>query len=87
MRIIDRLRAALPAGMTGLTGLACAACCVLPLLLAAGVLGGAGWAALGQVLPGVTVVLAAITGLAWWQASRRRGHASGCAAGACSCAS
>jgi hypothetical protein len=79
----ERRRRVLPTGLTGLAGVACAACCAIPLLLAAAVLGGAGWAAFGRVLPGVTVVLAAAAG-AWWWATRRR-HASGCAGGDCSC--
>lgn len=37
------LRRLLPSGLGGLTGLACALCCAIPLLLAAGILGGAGW--------------------------------------------
>jgi hypothetical protein len=85
MKIADSLREILPTSLTGLTGLACAACCVIPILLAAGILGGAGWAALGQILPGIALVLAAITALAWWWARRRRGHAVGCDDGACSC--
>ena len=60
-------------------GVACAACCAVPLLVAAGVLGGAGWAAFGRLLPGISVVLAVAAGGAWWWASRRR-HRSGCAA-------
>ena len=80
------LRRLLPGGLGGLTGLACALCCAIPLLLAAGILGGAGWAFLGQVLPGVAVVLAAATALAWWWARRRPAHASGCSGGGCSCA-
>ncbi|GAB3526762.1 hypothetical protein [Phytohabitans suffuscus] len=70
--------------LTGLAGLACAACCLIPVLLAAGVLGGAGWAAAGRVMPGVAVALAASAGVAWWWATRRR-HAAGCAGGSCSC--
>ena len=80
------LRRLLPGGLTGLSGLACALCCLIPLLLAAGVIGGAGWAAFAQVLPGIAVVLAGSAGLAWWLLLRRRGHATGCAGGACSCA-
>jgi hypothetical protein len=57
---------------------------VIPLLLAAGVLGGAGWAAAGRVMPGVAVALAALAGGAWWWASRRR-HASKCSGTGCSC--
>jgi hypothetical protein len=49
--LADRVRRLLPSGPTGLTGLtglagiACAACCAIPLLLGAGALSGAGWAA------------------------------------------
>ncbi|MCZ7437905.1 hypothetical protein O7598_15965 [Micromonospora sp. WMMC241] len=80
----DRLRRLLPTGLTGLAGAACAACCVLPLLLAAGVLAGGGWAAVTRVLPGVAVALAALAGLAWWWAARRS-HRAGCAGGDCAC--
>jgi mercuric ion transport protein len=59
---------------------------VIPLLLAAGVLGGAGWAVAGRVMPGVAVVLAAVAGLAWWRVARRRHAADGCVGGGdCSC--
>jgi mercuric ion transport protein len=80
-------RRILPTGLGSLAGLACAACCVLPLLLAAGVLGGTGWAAAGRYLPGVALGLVATAGLAWWWARRRRVHATGCAGGGCSCPS
>ncbi|NES14991.1 MULTISPECIES: hypothetical protein [Micromonospora] len=83
---MNTLRRLLPTGLGGLTGLACALCCAVPLLLTAGVLGGAGWAWFGRVLPGIAVALAAATALAWWWARRRPAHATGCAAGACSCA-
>jgi mercuric ion transport protein len=79
------LRRRLPSSFAGLTGLACALCCAIPLLLAAGVLGGAGWAFLGQIVPGIAVALAAVTALAWWWAKRRPAHSSGCSGGACSC--
>ncbi|MFC7759934.1 hypothetical protein ACFQY4_19380 [Catellatospora bangladeshensis] len=38
---MSALRRLLPGSLTGLTGLACALCCLIPLLLAAGLLGGA----------------------------------------------
>ena len=82
---MNRLRRLLPGSLGGLTGLACALCCAIPLLLAAGILGGAGWAWFGQVLPGIAVALAALTALAFWWARRRTAHAAGCAGGACSC--
>ncbi|MET8836792.1 hypothetical protein ABZV78_23145 [Micromonospora sp. NPDC004540] len=80
----DRLRRLLPSSMTGLAATACAACCVLPPLLAAGILGGAGWAAVNRSLPGVAVALAVLAGLSWWWATSRR-HTTGCAGGDCSC--
>lgn len=54
----------LPAGLSGLAGAACVACCAIPLLLAAGVLGGAGWVAAGRIMPGVALGLVAVAGLA-----------------------
>jgi hypothetical protein len=83
---MSTLRKLLPGGLGSLTGVACALCCAVPLLLAAGLLGGAGWAFLGQILPGIAVALAAATGLAWWWAKRRPAHAAQCAGGTCTCA-
>ncbi|MGC3859822.1 hypothetical protein ACPSM1_06485 [Micromonospora chersina] len=80
----DRLRRLLPSGLTGLAGAACASCCVLPALLAAGILGGAGWAAVNRFLPGVAVTLAVLAGLSWWWAGGR--HRTRCSDGTCSCA-
>jgi hypothetical protein len=54
----DRARRLLPSSLAGLAGVDCAACCALPVLLAAGVLSGAGWAVAVAWLPGVAVVLA-----------------------------
>jgi hypothetical protein len=71
--------------LTGIAGLACALCCAIPILITAGVLGGTAWASLGQLMPGIAVVLAVLAGGAWWWASRRRGHQTGCAGGDCSC--
>jgi hypothetical protein len=83
--LADRARRVLPSGLTGLAGLACAVCCAIPLLLAAGVLSGAGWAAAGAWMPGIAVGLAGLAGAAWWWASRRR-HRGGCAGGTgCAC--
>ena len=79
------LRRILPGSLGGLTGLACALCCTIPLLLTAGILGGAGWAVLGEILPGIALALAALTALAWWWTKRRTAHAAGCAGGTCSC--
>jgi hypothetical protein len=82
--IADRTRRLLPPGLTGLAGAACAACCLIPLLLAGGVLSGAGWAVAVAWAPGVAVALAALAGAAWWWTSRRR-HRPGCAGGDCAC--
>lgn len=81
----DLARRFLPSGLGSLAGLACAACCVVPLLLGAGVLSGAGWAAAGAWMPGIAVALAAAAGGAWWWARRAR-HVTGCAGGSCGCA-
>jgi hypothetical protein len=77
----------LPVGLSGLVGAACAVCCAIPVLIAAGMLGGAGWAAAGRVMPGVAIGLTAAAVGAWWWATRRRvGHAGGCAGrGSCPC--
>jgi protein-S-isoprenylcysteine O-methyltransferase Ste14 len=83
--VVDNVRRLVPSSLTGLAGAACAACCVIPLLLAAGVLSGAGWAVAGAWMPSVAVVLAMFAGAAWWWA-RRRPHRGGCAGGAnCAC--
>jgi hypothetical protein len=72
----------LPPGLAGLAGVACILCCLVPVLFAAGVVGGAGWVAFGRILPAIAVALAAGAGLSWW-ALRRRRHT--CAAGQCGC--
>ncbi|MGC5022385.1 hypothetical protein [Micromonospora sp. DT47] len=84
-KLTDLARRLLPPGLTGLAGAACLGCCAIPLLLAAGVLSGTGWAVLGRWMPGLTVALAAAAGAAWWWWARSRpGH--GCAEGAdCAC--
>ncbi|WP_433796403.1 hypothetical protein [Actinoplanes sp. CA-252034] len=83
--LADRARRLLPSGLAGLAGLACAACCVIPVLLAAGLLSGAGWAAAGAWMPGIAVALATSAGGAWWWTARRRPGA-GCAGDGCACA-
>jgi mercuric ion transport protein len=84
-RTVERLRRALPTSLGSLAGVACVACCAVPLLVAAGVLGGTGWAGAARFMPGVAVGLAVLAGLTWWWGARRRIHAAGCASGACSC--
>jgi mercuric ion transport protein len=83
--LADRVRRALPSGLTSLAGLACAACCAIPLLLAAGVLSGAGWAAAGAWMPGIAVALAALAGAAWWSVHRRRHRSGRCGDTNCTC--
>ena len=78
-RVLQRV---LPSGLGGLAGLACALCCVVPVLIGAGALGGAGWVAFGRVLPGIAVALVGVAGLNWW-ALRRRRHV--CAGPGCDC--
>jgi mercuric ion transport protein len=69
------IRRVLPGSLGWLTGLVCALCCAIPFLLAAGILGGAGWALAGRVMPGIAVALAALTALTWWWAKRRPSRA------------
>jgi mercuric ion transport protein len=77
-RVLQRV---LPSGLGGLAGLACALCCVVPVLIGAGVLGGAGWVAFGRVVPGIAVALVGVAGLSWWALRRR--HV--CAGPGCDC--
>ncbi|GIE36665.1 hypothetical protein Ait01nite_097100 [Actinoplanes italicus] len=79
--LVDRI---FRSGLAGPAGAACAACCLIPVLLAAGMLSGAGWAAAGAWMPGIAIVLAVSAGAAWWWTSRRR-HRNGCAGGTCVC--
>ncbi|MGC5009274.1 hypothetical protein ACLQ2R_00770 [Streptosporangium sp. DT93] len=84
----ERRERLLPAGLTGLAALACTVCCALPVLLTAGVIGGAGAVALTGVMPTVAVILAGMAALTWGLAwfLRRRKQADGCAGGAgCGC--
>jgi mercuric ion transport protein len=69
----------------GLAALACAACCALPVLIAAGVLTGAGAAILEKTLLAVAAGLAALALGMWWL-HRRRATQSAAASGAgCGC--
>ena len=81
-RLAARARRLLPPGLTGLAALACAACCAIPLLLTAGVLSGATWAATVSWLPGTAAVLTVLAVAAWWRTTRKRR----CTGGTCSCA-
>lgn len=67
----DRLRTAAPSGLAVLGIGGCVVCCALPLLLAAGVVTGAGAAFLADWLPGAAAVLIVAAGVAWWWTSRR----------------
>ncbi|BCB75068.1 hypothetical protein GCM10022251_35650 [Phytohabitans flavus] len=73
-----------------LAALACAACCTLPLLIAAGVLTGAGAAIARNALIAIAAVLAtAALGMWWLHRRRSAGSAAaargGCADGNCAC--
>jgi high-affinity Fe2+/Pb2+ permease len=74
----------------GLAALAGAACCALPLLIAAGVLTGAGAALLEQTLLAVAAGLVVLALGLWWLHRRRsapRAGATGCgcASSGCGC--
>ncbi|MEV4509075.1 hypothetical protein AB0K00_08995 [Dactylosporangium sp. NPDC049525] len=76
----------------GLAALACAACCALPLLIAAGVLTGAGAAILEKTLLAVSAGLAVLALGMWWLHRRRTarlaavaGAGCGCGGGGCGC--
>ena len=81
------LRRAVPAGLTGLAGTACVACCVVPMLLTAGPLGGAGWAIARRWMPGIAVSLVALAALAWWRTTRHRDRGDCTGGGSCACPS
>jgi hypothetical protein len=78
-----------------LAAVACVACCALPLLIAAGVLTGAGAAIAQNVLLGASGLLVAVAGGMWWLHRRRSartarlaaaGGRGGCAGGDdCAC--
>jgi mercuric ion transport protein len=57
-----------------LAALAGAACCALPVLIAAGVLTGAGAALAQNVLLAASGVLIATAGLLWWLGRHRTAH-------------
>ncbi|MEV4276486.1 hypothetical protein [Actinoplanes xinjiangensis] len=69
-----------------LAALACAACCALPLLIAAGVLTGAGAAVLEKTLLGVAAGLAVLALGTWWRhRATHRAAATGCGCGSPGC--
>lgn len=70
-----------------MAGLACVACCVLPALIAAGVVGAGASAVVGW-LPAIAVALAVLAGATWWFGQAlRSGSCKGEAAqdGGCGC--
>ena len=69
----------------GLAALACAACCALPLLIAAGVLTGAGAAILERTLLAVAAGLAALALGMWWLHRRRNARRAAAAGTGCAC--
>ncbi|MDI6102730.1 hypothetical protein QLQ12_29335 [Actinoplanes sp. NEAU-A12] len=70
----------------GLAALACAACCAIPLLIAAGVLTGAGAAVLEQTLLAVATGLTVLALGMWWLHRRRNTRRAAAAGGAtCGC--
>jgi hypothetical protein len=77
-----------PKALAALAGLACVACCLLPALIAAGVVGGSAAALVGW-LPALAAGLAALAGALWWL-QRRRSRSCSCHrsrdTGACTCA-
>jgi len=76
---------ATPKALAVIAGLAWLACCLIPILLTAGVLGGAAWIILGQwMLAAALALAAAAAGLFWVTARRRRRRPTGCGAG-CRC--
>ncbi len=74
--------------LSGAAGLACVACCLLPALIAAGVVGSSAAALVGW-LPALAAALAALVGALWWL-QRRRLRSCSCrsspATGGCTCA-
>ena len=74
----------MPKALAGMAGLACLVCCLVPVLLTAGVLGGAGWIALGQWMPAIALALAVAAAALFWVAARRRRRPISCGPG-CSC--
>jgi hypothetical protein len=69
----------------GLAALACAACCALPLLIAAGVLTGAGAAILEKTLLAVSAGLVAVALGMWWLHRRRNVRRAAAAGATCGC--
>jgi high-affinity Fe2+/Pb2+ permease len=71
----------------GLAALACAVCCALPVLIAAGVLTGAGAALLEKTLLAVAASLAVLAMGMWWLHRRRSAQRAAAADADCGCGS
>jgi hypothetical protein len=69
----------------GLAALACAACCALPVLIAAGVLTGAGAAVLEKTLLAVAAGLGTAALGMWWLHRRRSARRAAAAGAGCGC--
>jgi len=69
----------------GLAALACAACCALPVLIAAGVLTGAGAAILEKTLLAIAAGLAAVALGMWWLHRRRATQRAAASEAGCGC--
>jgi high-affinity Fe2+/Pb2+ permease len=69
----------------GLAALACAACCALPLLIAAGVLTGAGAAIAEKTLLAVAAGLMALALGMWWLHRRRGARRTATTGASCGC--
>lgn len=61
-----------PAGLAWIAGIACVACCAIPMLIAAGLLGGADWTSIAAGLPMFAVLIGTLAASAWWWAARPR---------------
>jgi mercuric ion transport protein len=59
-----------PKTLAGMAGLACVACCLLPVLIAAGVVGTGASVVVGW-LPALAIALAAAAAGVWWFGKRR----------------
>lgn len=83
----DRPAARTPKALATLAAAACAACCLLPGLIAAGIVGTSAGKIVGW-LPAIALALAVLAGTARWLGRRRTVHgcgSTGCGQGGCGC--